>query len=51
MTSHVRTLNTIIQQDKLTTSIVEHNIDIICVQEHRYYQRELEGNIMIPFKG
>ena len=35
-TFNVRTLNRIVQLPKLTASAVEHNIDIICIKEHRY---------------
>ena len=35
-TFNVRTLNRIGQLPGLTASTVEHNIDIICIQEHRY---------------
>ena len=39
-TFNVRTLNRIGQRLELTASAIEHNIDIICIQEHRYTQRE-----------
>ena len=35
-TFNVRTLNRIGQQPELTASALEHKIDIICIQEHRY---------------
>ena len=35
-TFNVRTLNKIGQRRELTASAVEHKIDIICIQEHRY---------------
>ena len=35
-TFNVKTLNRIRQLPELTVSAVEHNIDIICIQEHRY---------------
>ena len=35
-TSNVRTLNRIGQLPELTASAIEHKIDIICIQEHRY---------------
>ena len=35
-----RTLNRIGQQPELTVSAVEHKIDIICIQEHRYTHNE-----------
>ena len=35
-TLNVRTLDRIGQLPELTASAVEHNIDIICIQEHRY---------------
>ena len=37
---NVRTLNRIGQLLELTGSVVEHNIDIICIQEHRYTHSE-----------
>ena len=39
-TFNVRTLNRIGQLPELTASAVEHNIDIICIQEHRYTHNE-----------
>ena len=39
-TFNVRTLNRIGQLPELTASAVEHNIDIICIQEHRYIHSE-----------
>ena len=36
MTFNVRTLNRIGQHPELSASAVEHKIDIICMQEHRY---------------
>ena len=39
-TFNVRTLNRIEQLLELTASAVEHNIDIICIQEHRYTHNE-----------
>ena len=41
-TFNVRTLNRIGQQPEITTSAVEHNIDIVCVQEHRYHHSDVE---------
>ena len=35
-TLNVRTLNRIGQLPELTASAIDHNIDIICIQEHRY---------------
>ena len=35
-TFNVRTLNSIGQLPELTASVLEHKIDIICIQEHRY---------------
>ena len=35
-TFNVRTLNRIGQLSELTASAVEHKIDVICIQEHRY---------------
>ena len=40
MTFNVRTLNRIGQLPELTASAVEHKIDIICIQEHRYTHNE-----------
>ena len=37
-----RTLNTVNQLPELTASADEHNIDTICIQEHRYYHSEQE---------
>ena len=37
---NVRTLNRIGQLPELTASAVEHKIDIICIQEHRYTHTE-----------
>ena len=39
-TFNVRTLNRIGQLPELTASTVEHKIDIICIQEHRYTHTE-----------
>ena len=39
-TFNVRTLNRIGQLLELTASAVEHKIDIICIQEHRYTHTE-----------
>ena len=39
-TFNVRTLNSIGQLPELTASAVEHKIDIICIQEHRYTHTE-----------
>ena len=39
-TLNVRTLNRIGQLLELTASAVEHKIDIICIQEHRYMHTE-----------
>ena len=35
-------MNIIKQLPELTESAAEKNIDIICVQEHKYYQSEQE---------
>ena len=40
MTFNVRTLNRIGQLPELIASAVEHKIDIICIQEHRYTHTE-----------
>ena len=39
-TFNVRTLNRIGQLPELTASAIDHNIDIICLQEHRYLHSE-----------
>ena len=36
VTFNVTTFNKIGQLPELTTSVIDHNIDIICIQEHRY---------------
>ena len=42
-TSNVRTLNRIGQQPELTASAIDHNIDIICIQKHRYiYSKDIK---------
>ena len=40
VTFNVRTLNKIGQLPEVTASAIEHNIDIICIQEHRYTHSE-----------
>ena len=40
VTFNVRTLNRIGQLSELTASAVEHKIDVICIQEHRYTPTE-----------
>ena len=39
-TFNVRTLNKIGQLPELTASTIEHNVDMICIQEHRYSHSE-----------
>ena len=39
-TFNVRTLNRIGQLPELIASAIEHKIDIICIQEHRYTHNE-----------
>ena len=39
-TFNVRTLNRIEQLQELTASAIDHKIDIICIQEHRYTHSE-----------
>ena len=39
-TFNARTLNRIGQLPELTATAVEHNVDIICIQEHRYTHSE-----------
>ena len=41
-TFNVRTLNTVNQLPELKASAPEHNIDIICIQEHIYYHSAQE---------
>ena len=41
-TFNVRTLNRIDRFPELTASVLEHNIDIVCVQEYRYHRGEEE---------
>ena len=41
-TFNIMTLNRIGQLLELTTSAAEHNIDIGCIQEHRYYPSKLK---------
>ena len=36
VTFNIRPLNRIGQLPELTASAIDHNIDIICIQEHRY---------------
>ena len=38
--SNVRTLNRIGQLPEKTASSIDHNVDIICIQEHRYTHSE-----------
>ena len=39
-TFNIRTLNRIGQLSELTASAIEHKIDVICIQEHRYTHTE-----------
>ena len=39
---NIRTLNKLNQLPKLAASAAENNIDIICIQEHRYYHCKLK---------
>ena len=41
-TLNARTLNRIGHLTELTASAAEHKIDLICIQEHRYYNSEVE---------
>ena len=41
-TFNIGTLNIINQLPELTASTAEHNIDIICLQELRFYNSELD---------
>ena len=43
-TFNIRTLSRIGQQPELTASAVEHNIVIVCIQEHRYLHSKVEIN-------
>ena len=40
VTFNFRTLNRIRQLPELTALAIDHNVDIICIQEHRYSHRE-----------
>ena len=40
VTFSVRTLNRIGQLPEVTASAIAHNIDIICIQEHKYLHSE-----------
>ena len=42
MTFNIRTLNRTGELLELTASMSEHNIDIVCVQEHRYHHSQVE---------
>ena len=43
VTFNVRTLNRIGQQPELTASVIDYNIDIICIQENRYiHSKDIE---------
>ena len=42
MTLGVRTLNRIGHLPEQIASVVEHTIDIVCIQEHKYSHSELE---------
>ena len=42
LTFNFRNLNWIDQLPELTVSSWEHNIDIVCIKEHRYHHSELE---------
>ena len=42
VTFNVRILTRIHHLPELTASATEHNIDIVCTQEHRYYHSKLE---------
>ena len=41
-TLNVRTLNTISQLPELTTFAAEYDIDIVCIQEHKYHHSKVE---------
>ena len=45
-TFNVRTLNSITQIAELVSSAISINIDVICIQEHRYYHEGLNLSIM-----
>ena len=40
-TFYVRTFNTISQLPELVASAVHHNIDVICIEEHRFSHDDL----------
>ena len=40
VTFNIRTLYKIGQLLELTASVIDHSIDIICIQEHRYFHSE-----------
>ena len=40
-TFNVRTLNSITQISELVSSVISYNIDVICIQWHRYYHEDL----------
>ena len=42
VTFSVRTLNRIGQRAEVSVSVVEHEIDIVCIQEHRCHHNEIE---------
>ena len=44
MIFNIRSLNKVNQLPELTASAAEHNTDIICIQQHRYYHSELKIN-------
>ena len=47
-TFNVRTLNRIGQLPELTASVVEHNRDIICIQEHRFtYSEDIKNTLIV----
>ena len=48
MTFNIRTLNKRGQLPELTALAIDHNIDIICIQEHRYTHSE---DIKYPDSG
>ena len=50
-TFNIRTLNKIQQIPELISSAIEHNIDVICLQEHRALHPELDIKIHSKYKG
>ena len=43
-TFNVRTLHTECQSSELVSSAIDNEVDIICIQEHRYFHKEINLN-------